>query len=65
MPKDVRLSPTAHLAVLAVDEGESGVDLLRVAEAGGAFDFLNEEPDLYSDADVLTGRRNPGFGQPR
>lgn len=26
-----------------------------IAQAGGAFDWLGDEPDLYSDADLLSG----------
>ena len=27
-------------------------DLMRLADAGGAFDWLRDEPDLYSEADL-------------
>ena len=27
-------------------------DLMRLADAGGAFDWLHDEPDLYSEADL-------------
>jgi hypothetical protein len=27
--------------------------MAALAEAGGAFDFLADEPDLYSDADIV------------
>ena len=47
LPKSVELSAHAHLAVLAFEEGENGIDLERLADAGGAFDFLREEPELY------------------
>jgi hypothetical protein len=33
----------------------------RMALARSAFDFLADEPDLYSDADILPGRKNPNF----
>lgn len=32
-----------------------------LAEQSGAFDFLKEEPEIYSDADILPGRNNPRF----
>jgi len=63
LPKDIHLPPGAHLAVLVLDEDETNSDLQTLADAGGAFDFLREEPELYSDADILPGRRNPRFGQ--
>ena len=59
LPKDIQLPPSAHLAVLALEEGETNADLQTLANAGGAFDFLREEPELYSDADILPGRRHP------
>lgn len=31
-------------------------DMARMAEEGGAFDFLADEPDLYTEADIK--RRN-------
>ena len=62
LPPGVVLPPAAHLAVLALDDTEANTDLQRLAETGGAFDFLHEELDLYSDADVVPERRNPRFG---
>jgi hypothetical protein len=31
---------------------ESDLPLARMAEEGRAFDFLKDEPDLYSEADI-------------
>jgi hypothetical protein len=62
LPKEVRLSPNAHLAVLLLEGEETGAEIRTLADAGGAFDFLKEEPELYSDADLLPNRRNPRFG---
>ncbi len=33
--------------------GDADLSMTALAQAGGAFDFLNEEPDLYSDADTV------------
>ena len=65
LPPGFVLPPSAHLAVLALEEGEANAEWATLAEAGGAFDFLREEPELYSDADILPERRNPRFGGPR
>ena len=65
LPHNVLLPPTAHLAVLVLEAGEAALELETLADAGGSFDFLREEPDVYSDSDVLPGRRNPRFGGPR
>ena len=64
LPAELKLPPRAHLAVLVVEEDESTAELQTLADAGGAFDFLREEPDLYSDTDVLPSRKNPRFGSP-
>jgi len=65
LPRNVQLPPRARLAVLVLEGGDAGLELETLADAGGAFDFLREEPDLYSDSDVLPGRRNPRFGTQR
>jgi hypothetical protein len=62
LPDETRLPPKSHLAVIVIDDQDAVSEFHKMAEAGGAFDFLREEPDLYSDADVLPGRRNPHFG---
>ena len=62
LPQEVQLSPGARLAVLVLEEDETGAEIRTLADAGGAFDFLKEEPELYSDADLLPNRRNPRFG---
>jgi hypothetical protein len=62
LPGESQLPPGAHLAVLVIEDSGDSSELPALADAGGAFDFLREEPDLYSDADVLPGRKNPRFG---
>jgi len=62
IPKDAQVPPKARLAVILLDEQDTISELHIMADAGGSFDFLREEPDLYSDADVLPERRNPRFG---
>ena len=42
------LRPVAKLTSLAGDEVSSD-DIARLAMAGGAFDWLADEPDLYDD----------------
>src|SRR3569833_2783589 len=44
------------------EEGFGGENMARIAQHGGAFDFLAAEPDLYSDADIEAGHHNPDFG---
>jgi hypothetical protein len=57
LPKAFTPPATGRLAVLLLEPGE----LPSLAEAGGAFDFLREEPELYTDADLRTP--NPEFRQ--
>ena len=61
LPNKIRLAPNAHLAVLVLEAKEMGAELQILADAGGAFEFLREEPELYSDADILPNRKNPRF----
>lgn len=42
---------------------DGAVNFNALPDAGGAFDFLRDEPELYSDADILPGRANPAFGK--
>jgi hypothetical protein len=65
MPKGACLSPTSRLAVIVLEGDETATELHLMAEGGGAFDFLREEPDLYTDADILPDRNNPRFGSKR
>ena len=56
-----------QFAILVLDQGEavpddvSSDEIARLAQASGAFDFLHDEPDLYSDADIEPGHHNPDF----
>jgi hypothetical protein len=38
--------------LIKVDEPD-GLPMAALAEAGGAFDFLNDEPETYSDDDII------------
>lgn len=40
-----------HVLVEVVER--DAVPITALAQAGGAFDWLAEEPDLYTDADVV------------
>jgi hypothetical protein len=62
LPAGVSLPAHTRLAVLALEPADpSGVQIASLAEASGAFDFLQEEPELYGDGDILPGRLNPRF----
>ena len=63
LPQGVQIPASKQLAVLLFEETNPAGTIHEMADAGGAFDFLHDEPDLYSDADVLPDRRNPLFGK--
>ena len=48
VPADV--APGEHQVIVVIDDLPSE-DLAAVAQHGGAFDWLADEPDLYSDED--------------
>lgn len=45
--------PARQRLRVVVETLSDDLPLAEMAEKGGAFAFLAEEPDLYSDADVL------------
>ena len=67
LPPGVALPSKARLAVLFFEPPEKMPDDLggalvsQLAQQSGAFDFLKEEPEIYSDRDILPGRENPRF----
>ena len=42
-----------HVLVEVVGEESDALPMAAIAQEGGAFDWLADEPDLYSDADLL------------
>jgi hypothetical protein len=61
---DARVPSHSHLAVVVVPDDPAAAELAAWADAGGGFDFLREEPERYTDADIIPARRNPRFGGP-
>ena len=51
------IAADARVHVLVTVPDDDGVSMAALAQAGGGFDFLEDEPDLYSDADTLERRR--------
>ena len=48
LPPDV--APGEHQVVIVIDDVPSQ-DLAAIAQHGGSLDWLNDEPDLYTDQD--------------
>jgi hypothetical protein len=44
--------PARQRVRVVVETLDDDMPLARVAEQGGAFDFLADEPDLYVEADI-------------
>ncbi len=60
IPNDCKLPEHTRLAVLVLED-KTDAEVAAFAQMGGGLDFLKEEPDLYSDNDVLPDRRNLRF----
>ena len=41
-----------HVLVEVMDSGADALPMAAIAQAGGAFDWLADGPDLYTDADL-------------
>ena len=51
------IPPSQRLRVIIESIDENDVPITAINAAGGAFDWLAEEPDLYSDADLIERSR--------
>ena len=47
------IPPKAKVHVLVEVADDDDPPMASLAESGGAFDFLADEPDLYSDSDLI------------
>ena len=61
LPRDARLAVLVFSAADHKPEEWSSASISALAEQSGTFDFLKEEPEIYSDSDILPGRANPRF----
>lgn len=51
------IAADARVHVLVTMPDDEPLPMAALAQAGGAFDFLADEPDLYSDGDTIEHRR--------
>jgi hypothetical protein len=49
--RGIAANTKVHVLVEVKDAGD--LSLAAIAQAGGAFDWLADEPDLYTDADLV------------
>ena len=55
VPENITIPPDAQLSVLLTKKDE---DPILYLEGNKSFSFLDYEPDLYSDDDILPDRKN-------
>lgn len=60
VPDNFVMSPESQLSILLIQKGE--VDTSLLAE-NNSFSFLYDEPDLYSDADIVADRKNEEYSE--
>lgn len=51
--RGVAADARVHVLVEVVDSEADALPMAAIAQAGGAFDWLADEPDLYTDADLV------------
>lgn len=60
IPQELDIPPDAQLSVLLTKKDEIDISFL---EGNKSFSFLEEEPDIYSDDDILPNRKNENFNK--
>lgn len=60
VPDDFKLSPENQLSILLTRKDEEVTSFL---EGNNSFSFLYDEPDIYSDADIVAERKNEKFSE--
>lgn len=58
IPDNFNIDPENQLSILLTKKGE---EELLVFERNNSFSFLYDEPDLYSDADIVSERKNETY----
>mgnify|MGYP006359361469 CR=1 FL=1 len=58
VPDNFVMSPESQLSILLIQKGEVDTSLL---EGNNSFSFLYDEPDLYSDIDIVADRKNEKY----
>ena len=51
--RGIEAATRVHVLVDVLEEEAEPIPLAAVNQAGGGFDWLADEPDLYSDADLI------------
>ena len=51
--RGVAANVRVHVLVEVMDSDADALPMAAIAQAGGAFEWLADEPDLYTDADLV------------
>ena len=46
-------STRVHVLVEVMDDSNGSLPMTAISQAGSGFDWLTDEPDLYTDADLV------------
>lgn len=60
VPDNFVMSPESQLSILLIQKGEVETSVL---EGNNSFSFLYDEPDLYSDIDIVADRKNEKYSE--
>jgi hypothetical protein len=60
VPTDLKIPADTQLSILLTKKDEEDISFL---EGNKSFSFLGEEPDIYSDNDILPNRKNEDFNK--
>jgi hypothetical protein len=60
VPDNFVMSPESQLSILLIQKSEVDTSLL---EGNNSFSFLYDEPDLYSDIDIVADRKNEKYSE--
>ncbi len=60
LPENFQIPPNNQLSILLTRKGEEEIS---VFDGNDSFSFLYNEPDLYSDADIIAERKNEDYGK--
>jgi len=58
IPDGLKIPQDSQLSILLTRRDEESISII---EGNESFSFLENEPDLYSDEDVLKNRKNENF----
>lgn len=55
--RGIAANARVHVLVEVVDNSADALPMAAISQAGGAFDWLADEPESYTDADLIAPSR--------